>query len=68
MDALRNGKQPRGRPRTRWRNCVEDLAWSRLGILVAKLSPVARDRGAWRSELQLLSRNPKRTNGQREMH
>ena len=32
MDALPSGKRSRRRPRTRWRNYVEDLAWSRLGI------------------------------------
>ena len=37
MDALPSGKSPRGRPRTRWRNYVEDLAWSRLGYLQAHL-------------------------------
>ena len=45
MDALPRGKSPRGRPQTRWRNYVEELAWSRLGILPAKLPLVARRSG-----------------------
>ena len=50
-DALPSGKRPRERPRTRWRNYVEDLAWSRLGIKPAKLLLVAGDRDTWRSQL-----------------
>ena len=48
MDALPSAKKPGGRPRTRWRNYVEDLAWSPLGIPPAKLPLVAGDRNAWR--------------------
>ena len=44
-------KAYRGQPRTYWWNYVEDLAWSRLGILPAKLPLVAGDRDAWRSQL-----------------
>ena len=43
IDALSSGKSPRGRPRTRWRNYVRNLAWSRLGIPPAKLLLVAGD-------------------------
>ena len=32
MKAISSGKRPRGRPKTRWRNYAEDLAWSRLEI------------------------------------
>ena len=63
MNALPNGKRPRGEPKTRWRNYVEDLAWSRLGIAPAKFPLVAGDRDAWRSQLELLPRNSKRTSG-----
>ena len=54
MDALLSGKRPRRRARTRWRNYVEDLAWSRLGISPAELPLVAGDRNAWKSQLELL--------------
>ena len=60
MDALPHGKKPRGRPRTRWRNYVKDLAWSRLGIPPAKLPLVAEDRDAWRSQLELLPPQPQK--------
>ena len=43
MDALPRGKRPRERSRTRWRNYVEDLAWSRFRIPSAKLLLVAGD-------------------------
>ena len=33
------GRRPRGRPRTRWRDYVEDLSWSRLGIPAEHLYP-----------------------------
>ena len=60
MDALPSGKRPGGRPRTRWRNYVEGLTWSRLGIPPAKLPLVARDRDAWRSQLELLPPQPQK--------
>ena len=46
INALSNGKRPRGRPKTRWWNYVKDLTWSRLGIQPAKLPLVAGDRDA----------------------
>ena len=52
------GRRPRGRPRTRWRDYVEDLSWSRLGIPAEHLSFVAEDRGAWRLQLELLPPRP----------
>ena len=60
MDALPSGKRPKRRPRARWRNYVEDLAWSRLGISLAKLPLVAGDRDTWRSQLELLSPQPQK--------
>ena len=48
------GGRPRGRPRTRWRNYVEDLSWSPLGNPAERLSLVANDRDAWRFQLELL--------------
>ena len=43
IDALPSAKKLRGRPRTRWQNYVEDLAWSRLEISPSKLILVAGD-------------------------
>ena len=40
------GRRPTGRPRTLWRDYVEDLSWSRLGIPAEHLSFVAEDRDA----------------------
>ena len=37
------GRRPRGRPRTRWRDYVENLSWSRLSIPAEHLSFVAED-------------------------
>ena len=54
MDALPSGKRPRWRPKTRWWDYAEDLAWLHLGIPPAKLPLVAGDRSPWRSQLQLL--------------
>ena len=45
MDTFRSGKRARGRPRIHWRNYLEDLAWSRLGIPPAKF-PLVADRDA----------------------
>ena len=52
------GRRPRGRPRTRWRDYVEDLSWSRLGIPAEHLSFVAEDRDAWRLQFELLPPRP----------
>ena len=68
MDALPSGKRARGRPRTSWRNYVEDLFWSRRGIPPTKLPLVAGDCDAWKSQLELLPPNPKRKSAQREIH
>ena len=51
-------RRPRGRPRTRWRDYVEDLSWSRPGIPAEHLSFVAEDRNAWRLQLELLPPRP----------
>ena len=60
MDALLSGKRPRGRLRTCSQNYVEYLAWSRLGISPAKLTLVAGNRDAWRSQLALLPSQPQK--------
>ena len=54
------GRRPRGCPRTRWRDYVEDLTWSCLGIPAEHLSFVAEDRDACRLRFeQLPPRSPK---------
>ena len=63
INALPRGKRVRGRPRTRWRSYVEELAWSRLEI---PPTLVARDRDACRFQLKLLHpqlQKDKRTKG-----
>ena len=52
------GRRPRGRPRTRWRDFVEDLSWSCFGIPAEHLSFVTEDRNAWRIQLELLPTRP----------
>ena len=59
INALQVGKKPRGRPKTHWRNYVEDLAWSCLEIPPTKLPLVAGDGDAWRSQLELLPPKPR---------
>jgi len=41
--AKSTGKQPTGRPKPRWSNCISDLAWSHLGVEPAELSEIAVD-------------------------
>ena len=48
------GKRPRGRPRTRWRDFISDLAWSCLGVERAELSEIAVDRDVFWVHLGLL--------------
>ena len=67
MDAPPSDKRHRGRPRIRWQNYVEDLAWSHLGIPPAKLPLVAGDWDAWRSQSKLLPSQLQRS-GQSEIH
>ena len=52
------GRKRIGCSRTRWRDYVEDLSWSRLGIPAEHLSFVAEDRDAWRIQLELLLARP----------
>ncbi|KAK3524925.1 hypothetical protein QTP86_011502 [Hemibagrus guttatus] len=42
--ACPTGKRPRGRPRTRWRDYVFQLAWECLGVPPEELEEVARER------------------------
>ena len=52
------GRRPLGHPRTRWRDYIEDLGWSRLGIPRKHLPVVAQDRDAWKVQLQMLPPRP----------
>ncbi|XP_051936482.1 uncharacterized protein LOC127610385 [Hippocampus zosterae] len=56
--ACPTGRRPRGRPRTRWRDYVTQLAWERLGIPRGELEEVAREREVWASLLKLLPPRP----------
>ncbi|KAK3569395.1 hypothetical protein QTP86_027811 [Hemibagrus guttatus] len=42
--ACPTGKRARGRPRTRWRDCVSRLAWERLGVPPEELEEVSGER------------------------
>lgn len=52
------GRRPRGRPRTRWRDYVSQLAWERLGVPREELDEVAGEREVWVSLLRLLPPRP----------
>jgi len=54
LQSIPTGKQPRGRPRTRWRDYISDLAWSRLGVEPAELPEIAVDREVFRVLLRML--------------
>jgi len=47
-------KWPSVRPRTRWRDYISDLAWSRVGVEPTKLSEIVVDRKVFRVLLGLL--------------
>ncbi|KAK3560729.1 hypothetical protein QTP86_014858 [Hemibagrus guttatus] len=44
LRACPTGKRPRGRPRTRWRDYVSQLAWKRLGVPPEELEEVSGER------------------------
>ena len=52
------GRRPRGRPRTRWRDYISQLAWERLGIPPEELVEVAGERTVWASLLRILPPRP----------
>ncbi|KAK3514313.1 hypothetical protein QTP70_013799 [Hemibagrus guttatus] len=56
--ACPTGKRPRGRPRTRWRDYVFQLAWERLGVPPEELEEVSGEREVWASLLRLLPLRP----------
>jgi len=41
------GKQPKVCLRTKWRDYISDLAWSRLGVEPAELSEISVDRNVF---------------------
>ena len=58
LNAIPSGKRPLGRPRMRWLDQVQKLAWLRLGIAPDELELVAEDRVAWRSQVRALPPRP----------
>ncbi|TWW55291.1 hypothetical protein D4764_09G0003400 [Takifugu flavidus] len=56
--ACPSGRRPPGRPRTRWRDYVSQLAWERLGIPPDEVEEVAGEREVWASLLRLLPPRP----------
>jgi len=48
LQSIPTGKRPKVCPRTRWRDYISDLAWSRLGVEPAELSEIAVDREVFR--------------------
>uniref|UniRef100_A0A3B4U754 Uncharacterized protein n=1 Tax=Seriola dumerili TaxID=41447 RepID=A0A3B4U754_SERDU len=55
--ACPTGRRPRGRPRTRWRDYISQLALESLGILPEELVEVAGERAVWTSLPRLLPRD-----------
>ena len=51
--AKANGRRPVGRPRTRWKDHVEDLGWNSLGLRPSEMMKVMKDREVWRLNLEL---------------
>ena len=63
-------RRPRSRPRTRWRDYVEDLSWSRLGIPAEHLSFVGllqRNEMLGSSNSNCCPRDPPRISGSRKV-
>ena len=54
LQSTHAGKRPRVRPRTRWRDYISNLAWSRLGVEPTELSEIAVDREVFLVILVLL--------------
>ncbi|XP_061592834.1 uncharacterized protein LOC133457505 [Cololabis saira] len=61
------GRRPRGRPRTRWRDYVSRLAWERLGLPPEELEEVSGVREVWASLLRLLPPRPEQAARLREL-
>ena len=60
-------RKPRGRPRTRLRDYVEDLSWSRLGIPAEHLPLLQRIEMLGGSNLSCCPRDPPRISGSRKL-
>ena len=58
QSAYTTGKRPRCRPRTRWRDCISDLAWSRLGVEPVELNEIVVDREVFQVLLWVLPPQP----------
>ncbi|KAK3530440.1 hypothetical protein QTP86_024352 [Hemibagrus guttatus] len=56
--ACLTGKRPWGRPRTRWRDYVSQLAWEYLGVPPEELEELSGEREVWASLLRLLPPRP----------
>jgi len=69
LQSTPTGKRPRGRPRTRWRDHISILAWSRLAVEPAELSDIAVDCEVFRVLLGLLPPKftPKENQARKEM-
>jgi len=52
------GKQPKVCPRTKWRNYISDLSWSRLGVEPAEPFEISVDRVVFRVHVGLLPPRP----------
>ena len=52
------GRMPKSGPKTRWRDYVENLIWSRLGIPAEHLPFVVMDRDTWMLQLKQLPPRP----------
>uniref|UniRef100_A0A8C9VV72 ribonuclease H n=1 Tax=Scleropages formosus TaxID=113540 RepID=A0A8C9VV72_SCLFO len=56
--ACPTGRRPQGRPRTRWRDYVSQLAWERLGVPPEELEEVCGEKEVWGALLRLLPPRP----------
>ena len=61
------GRRPRGRPKTPWRDYVEDLSWSRLGIPEEHLSLLRRIEMLKGSNSSCCPLDPPRISGSRKL-
>ena len=67
LSVIPNGKRHVGRPRLRWLNHMEGLAWNRLGLNLSEMKEVVEDRDVWRLNPELLPPRPSRKSGNWKM-